>query len=396
MPIIGKTDASSLEEKNIDLQVIYRLWKGEPKQQLFNDDGTPRLNKAGKQMELAGADLEDKFRFEGSDRAVEQFLKVYGTLYPTQVRIFLPYPTVDQCFETWMEKYTFGSLQHRCNGERIIQKKSRKEYEVGGKKRFTWVRENVDLPCVKLEKGLDVCPECGKTGKGRLFFYVADLYAAGMGSTKCGMLAVNSEHDLATLSANLHRLQQKYGCLHASPIPSPWTYGYIPYILTRERKQIMKAAGESQVQGETWVVSISEDPVWLECLQRWQQAQEIKQLQGASEDVRQLLSANLSASRPALAGGVTVEAIASEVASTAAEPVVDNWRTPIYLEIESHMKRLGWKGKDAVKYMKEAFGGKTNRDQLTDEELTAFKLDIASFVKPPEEPESIPVQAEIL
>ena len=292
MPIKGQTDIESMQEKVIDLNVSYRLWKGEEKQNLTDKDGNPRLDDFGTQKKGSGKDLDELFRFSGSDRAVEQFKKHYGTLNPRSVNIFLPYAAIADCFPTWMEEYTGGSFQKRCDGERIVERKVRKSYMVGRKEAFTWMKEQVDEPCTRIEKGLDVCPDCGKNGNGRLFFYVKELYADGFGSTKCGMMSLRSPHDFSSLMSSLRQLHRRYESLHCSTFPSPMTFGYIPYVLTREKKQIMKAVNGVQVRSDHWIVTISEDPEWLKYLQLWQQHQEIELLR-SNPEARSLLLPSL-------------------------------------------------------------------------------------------------------
>jgi hypothetical protein len=248
-----------------------------------------------------------------------------------------------------------------------------KPCEIAGKKR--WQKVDVDEPCDRGDA--PICDRCA--ANGRFFFYIQELYRSGMGSTKCFMMTVTGTHDIIGFTEQLRGLEAKYGCLHASPIPSPWTHGYIPYVLTRIERSISRPNGDARAKGKAWVLSISEDPEWLEMMQRWQQAQELMRLRDMPE-VKSLLMPNLHINRntPQLPGA-TVEAEIIPDPSEALKLPMDNHRTVIYQEIEAHMKRLGWKRKDAVEYLRTTYQ-KSTRDQLTDDELTRFRNDVGAFI----------------
>lgn len=369
MPIAGKTDTAT-ENSIGGLQVVYRLWKG---------------NKKGDRS--AGSDLKNRFRFEANDRTREKFEQFYRTSQPESVRIFLPYAHVDDVFQTWMESYTAQGLKHRCNGERIIEEMVKVPYpaKVKGKieTHYTWQKKACDRPCMKGDSPVCQDPECDQ--QGRLFFYVRELYSQGLGSTKCGMLTVTGDHDITGFHEQLRGLQAKYGSLHASPIPSPQTFGFIPYVLTREEKSIFRPAApgaEHKVRGTTWVLSISEDPEWLQALQRWQQAREMMKL-AENPEILQLVfpGAKVAAQLPA---------------SVAAGTATDNWRSQIYEEINNHLKRLDWNKAKAVEHLTRVYGKKT-RDELGDRELTEFRDFLRNgFVPPPRQEVAEAIEAEVL
>lgn len=353
MPIIGRTTPKT-ENAIGKLQVVGRLWKGAPK-------GT---NSAGK-------DLLDKFRFEAPDPIREKFEEFYGDSMPKEVRIFLPYASTDEVFETWNESYTAQGFQHRCNGENIIQEMQ--PCKIAGKTK--WQKVDVEKPCLRGDA--PTCDRC--TANGRFFFYIQELYRSGMGSTKCFMMTVTGTHDIIGFTEQLRGLEAKYGCLHASPIPSPWTHGYIPYVLTRIERSISRPNGEARAKGKAWVLSISEDPEWLEMMQRWAQAQELMRLKDNPE-VKRLLLPNLHINRnaPQLPGS-TIEAEIIPEPETAITPPMDNHRIVIYQEIASLMKRMEWKKTDGREYLQQRYQ-KSTRDELDDEQLIEFRDDLVAFV----------------
>lgn len=367
MPIIGRTDKSPIE-KSFPLNVSYRLWKGEPKGE-----------------RSAGRDLKEKFRFSGSDRYVDEFAKHYGGLYPTQVKVYLPFPTVEETFETWNESYTAQSLQFRCNGERIIEEKTR--IKVG--KNWQFGKQKCDRPCQKPE-GANICDECKATG--RFFFYVSELYQAGMGSTRCGMMAISGINDVIGLTNQLRALEAKYGNLMSSPIPSPMTHGYIPYILTREEKQIMRPAkpgADYQARGTAWVLTISEDPEWLALMQQWAVYQQVQALQG-NPALAALVAGNsiAPAALPQTYGAVEeVRAIAPaaspKVEKDEEEPgLSESDRGTLNAQIDDLLAELGWnenKFAKAREYLKSRYKA-NSRSKLSDEQLLEFAEDLTRLV----------------
>jgi hypothetical protein len=101
MPIKGMTDRESITGR---YPIIGKLRKGSEKQK-----------KNGK--EIFGKDL-DHFRFTSKrEDIVEAFVNSEFGETPRQLKVHLPYATVEECFSTWKEKWTAARLDHRCDGE---------------------------------------------------------------------------------------------------------------------------------------------------------------------------------------------------------------------------------------------------------------------------------------
>lgn len=284
MPIVGKTDKRIEVDYPCNLNVIGRVWRGTPKP----EGGT-------------GKDLKDRFRVEiKNERWLKEFSKHYEE-FPKELRIYLPYNDVDRTFETWFEAYGAGGLKLRCNGDRIVKERTREEYTVSsqGKNetRYIWDMEDVDKPCLKA--GSKICPACGTKGSYRFYFYIRELYSAGMGSTKCFMMSGAGAYDLSGFHEQLRGVKEKYGSLTGSPIPSPLTFGFIPFILNREHRKTYRPAIAKQgsewnwtgerTGSEAWTLSISEDPEWMSAYQRYEQWMEMQRLQLSGDASNQLL-----------------------------------------------------------------------------------------------------------
>lgn len=66
-----------------------------------------------------GRDLEH-FRFVAeSPEVFAAFVRAY-TATPASIRVYLPYATPDECFPHWMELWSAGAFQRRCNGKEMV------------------------------------------------------------------------------------------------------------------------------------------------------------------------------------------------------------------------------------------------------------------------------------
>lgn len=64
----------------------------------------------------------DYFRFTSAnplDSSLVDEVKALVGEKPRQIRFWLPYDGLDDCFEAWMETYSHGGLQIRCDGESV-------------------------------------------------------------------------------------------------------------------------------------------------------------------------------------------------------------------------------------------------------------------------------------
>jgi len=356
MPIKGKTDAPVLENCIGKLQVVGRVWKGAPK-----SDRT------------AGKDLKDEFRFEAPDPIREKFIQHYGTDRPKSIRIYLPFGKTEDVFETWMEKYTAQGFHHRCDGEQIIQEMQPSKVTIGNKESTRWERKDCNKPCRKGDS--PVCP-AGCQHYGRFFFYVRELYSNGMGSTRCFMMSVTGIHDVVGLTDQLRSLQNKWGALHASPIPSPHTFSYIPYLLTRFEKPISRPNGDARARGTAWVLSIAEDPEWLAAVQRFYQEQEILRVKAHPELMQ-------------LSGNIQPIALPAATISLPPSPVVDVTEQEIDREagnraIAASIRTLGWTHPRASEELQRLYG-KRARHELTDDEFVEFCCHLDDLVRQQEQ-----------
>lgn len=248
MPISGLTDQRSTK---VETNRLGSCWKGDKKKQ----------NRAGK-------DLVDKFRLElpvPYDAAIKS---AYGTTLPTEVRVFFPHDTTDEVFETWNDAFTAKGLAHRCDGENIVREVGLVDSYRGGKKYKKRSAENVSRPCLK-KKGEAICSKCVSTGY--LKFVIRELFPyAGM--SQVVMQSLTGITDVIGVTKQLRALEERYGSLRQSPVPSPSTWNFIPFVLKRVPREIARPMMDTDggyARTTAYPIVITEDPEWLKF---WQEA----------------------------------------------------------------------------------------------------------------------------
>ncbi|MEM9264571.1 MAG: hypothetical protein AAGA46_03515 [Cyanobacteria bacterium P01_F01_bin.13] len=248
MPIVGVTDKLNTRTETNRLG---SCWKGDKK----------KANRAGK-------DLVDKFRLELPAPYDAAIKSTYGTTWPTQVRVFFPHHTTDEVFETWNDAFTAKGLAHRCNGENIVREVGLVDSYRGGKQYKKRSAEDVSKPCLK-KPGEAICSKCVSTGY--LKFVIRELFPyAGM--SQVVMQSLTGITDVIGVTKQLRALEERYGSLRQSPVPSPSTWNHIPFVLKRVPREIARPMMDTDggyTRTTAYPIVITEDPEWLKF---WQEA----------------------------------------------------------------------------------------------------------------------------
>lgn len=236
------------ETKNSRLQVIYRLWKGSKK---------PANGKG------SGRDLKEQYRFEGYSRGVEALFSQFysSTNLAENIRIYLPFDKPDDVFDpSYIEYDQKRGLVTKCDGEFITEKR------VNGADGKSYMTPCND-PC-RRSPDRNYCGTCKHSGK--FFFYIREMVEAGSGFGAGGMMALSGMHDVEGLYHQLCVLHDKYGSLKTAPMPSPLTFGMIPYVLSRVKTPFQrkddKGSGEYTVNTHYYATTIAEDPEFMKDL----------------------------------------------------------------------------------------------------------------------------------
>lgn len=209
--------------------------------------GTLRKGDKKTSATMPGKDL-DYFRFVTEDAEAESaFLAAYGA-QPRSINVFLPFATVDENFEAWMEEYTASALKHRCDGETCV----------------LWLKGDQTYSTEPRP-----CPGgCKQTG--RLKVVIPEL-----GRMAIVTVMMTSKHDILNLHASLMAIDEARmnGSLRG-----------IPLVLRRVEKKISTPRDGKRMRVTKWLLQIEAQPRWV-ALQL--QAQERAALPGVVQSIPQ-------------------------------------------------------------------------------------------------------------
>lgn len=302
------------------------------------DASFPRLGKIRKggvkTGNKPGKDL-DYFRMDSDrPRVMERFREIYGP-EPKEINVWLPYATVQECFDPWMKEYATGSLKRQCDGNNQV-------IWLEGKSYRGVYNDEAPIPCMKKVGKTCACKETGL-----LRVMVKELFQEGI----IGYFDVetHSKWDIITLTSNLeaaYRLR-------------PNLLG-IPFVLRRTPQKISTPMGEnSRSRVEKWLLTIEPDATWV-----------AKQFQ----DMYQTALSGPGASIPALPPKPELILEAGddeeyEIEEIEIETPLD--RKATIDKIRSELTRIGWTGEQSKKLVFERYG-KEATGKLDDRELSEY------------------------
>lgn len=252
MPIRGLTRREDVTPRFTRLG---KLKKGEQRP-VVGQDGKQRRNKRGEPM-TQPVDL-DHFRFvgEGPDAGVieQVFADAYGP-EPRQILVYLPYKTLDENWQTWMEEWGASGLVHRCDGAYMVQ-------WLNDDKSYTTDPEQLQRkPCPYAsgeQERTDDNPGCVQTG--RLALIIPELLEAGF--VGYVTLEVHSINDLANITASIMDAEGKA----AAAVRANGLQG-IEFTLRRQQEQIgvrYKARNGDTIktQAAKWMIRLDPSREW--------------------------------------------------------------------------------------------------------------------------------------
>lgn len=191
--------------------------------------GAKRKNANGK--EIMGEDLKH-FRLTTDDaEAAATFATYYGA-EPTSIRVFMPYATVNENFGAWLEAYTAGGMERRCDGE--TQHFHRDQ---DGKANTTPIK------CERLAGRACNCKQVG-----RLAVIVPELARLAY-----VLVETHSLYDIMQLTENLQAAEALRGDLRG-----------IPFVLSRRDREISTPGeGNKRARRTKSLLFIEPDPEWV-------------------------------------------------------------------------------------------------------------------------------------
>lgn len=193
--------------------------------------GSPKEEKNGK--EVMGKDL-GHFRFDSEDADANRgFAAAYGN-EPKALKVLLPFATVEQNFQAWMEEYNSGGLQRRCDGE--LQNFHRDERGSG---------ITVPAPCQKACGRACLCKQVG-----RLYVIVPELARLAY-----VVVETHSIYDIIQLTENLQAAFALRGNLAG-----------VPFILSRREREISTPSKDpgKRFRTKKSLLFIEPDPEWVQ------------------------------------------------------------------------------------------------------------------------------------
>lgn len=237
MPIIGLTDRKSVTPR---LTRLGKVRKGTRDQQ-----GNP-------------LDLEYlRFVPEGPHQAELEaiWLQAYGP-QPVRVNLYLPLPTLEENWKTWMEKWSEKQgLQHRCNGQYLVRWLNKPSM------RYT---SDPDLELKQPCPYNTSYPNCAEGCKqvGRLTMILPPFLEQGFAGYV--VLEVHSKHDLPNISAALLDIEIKAAAAHRST-----GLQGIEFILTRRLDTIgtryKRRNGDIvKSQADKWMLHLAPSREWMQ------------------------------------------------------------------------------------------------------------------------------------
>lgn len=242
MPIKGLTDKNSVTPRFTRLGKIRK--------------GVKQVDpKTGKERMI---DL-DFFRFTGEGQHAAEIERAFHDAYgaePVMIRVFLPFATVDENWQTWMEEWGASGLIHRCDGEFMVQWQNpdltySKDYDCHQRKPCPY--------CSGEKERTEQKPGCDHVG--RLAVMIPELLELGY----LGYVTVetHSINDLANITASLTDAYNKAQDAHR-----PNGLQGIEFSLRREFEQIgvryfnQKAGKYIKTRGDKWMIRIDPSREW--------------------------------------------------------------------------------------------------------------------------------------
>lgn len=194
-----------------------------------------------------GAELP-YFRVEFDEREVDA-IAIFSALYPdgkpTDILFVTPFDEIDRVWEAWREKYSAGSLLHRCDGEYI---KYAVDPNTGEEIIKDWHNARGEMSKCTIGKLPSKDQRCKPTG--RLHVIIPQL-------ERLAYLVVHTTSiwDIAHISEQIAGIYQMNGNHIAG----------VPLILQRRPAEISTPSGENgkRVRRVKYLIHIEADPEWV-------------------------------------------------------------------------------------------------------------------------------------
>lgn len=230
MPIVGLTT-----NRQATFPRIGKIRKGDEKV----DDRRP------------GADL-NYFRIVADNSALQAQINQLFGVTPRELKVVLPFSTIEECFDPWMKEYGKTGLKRQCDGNQQV----------------LWLPEDsptyrgvhagdAPLPCLQAQKG------CKCQRNAALKVVIPEIFA--LGRTGYFELSTSSKHDILHIQGLLEYVFQLRQTLLG-----------VRFIIRREaeEKSYPKADGKRSLKTYN-LVKLEVDPEWMQVQLHNQYAQQM-------------------------------------------------------------------------------------------------------------------------
>jgi hypothetical protein len=227
------------------------------------EDVTPRFTRLGKLKKgeiVNGSPVDlDYLRFVGEGANADEIERAFRDTYgpePREINVYLPYKTLDENWQTWMEEWGKSGLIHRCDGEVMVQ------WLDLDKRYVTDYDQHRNQPCPYHAGQKRTKQNPGCTQVGRLAVIVPELLQAGF--VGYVTLEIHSVNDLSNLTASLLDAENKSG----SAQRDTGLQGIL-FKLRRQEEQIgvryaSKTGEIIKTRGNKWMVRIDPAREWVQ------------------------------------------------------------------------------------------------------------------------------------
>lgn len=271
MAIVGLTNKEEWSDRDILGRIEISVFKGARK----SDRG-------------AGKSLDERYRIVTNNQRLKKLLSsLYGApdangdILTDTINVVFPFDEPERTFETAMKAYSGSGLQVVCDRS-IISQEAVEERDRRGNIFMPVKPCNKPCPVAGQPMGFKCSKGCSPTGM--LYFYIRELFECSLMSP-CKM-TLRAYSDITYISSRLEALQSEIGSITNSPFPCFRTRHKVPFTLTRSEIEIKRPVVSSKqdgykrtgkkADGKTWAVEINPDPDYMNLLQAWKLAEEMK------------------------------------------------------------------------------------------------------------------------
>jgi hypothetical protein len=224
-----------------------------------------KMNKNGREIEVVGDDLKDKFRVvfaPGAEDIAKRFQEVYKTDQPTKIRAMIPFTSVSKAWEYYSEAYNAGRLIARADEDKFLVYRNplTGEYEVRDGEPFKEFHPGMKIAYDRDGRHYELALKC----TGRLKLWLPEVCMIPGPQPMIRMVYFNlkttSYYDCMNISANLRAVQD---LAEALPGQNSNAAG-IPIIIYRKEQEICwnKPDGSAQ-RVKKWLIQIEMDPQFV-------------------------------------------------------------------------------------------------------------------------------------